>query len=201
MQYNLQPHLPFPMHNWISVIKEGQIYSDFKYAYMFSLNVSEDYFIVTFPASSRITATTPKNGKQADPGFVGVHPGSGVITCPPVSVCKLVCWSNARMTELTSSLFSKDRNCDKMHLKEDLPANKCRLLNSFQIRHIYDTIAMLLGWLAHRLFPELSMWKDHTSVQILLRISLEPLLQLEQYKILTPKKPSVIWLDKFFTYF
>ena len=35
---------------------------------------------LTFPASSRITATTPKNGKHADPGFVGVHPGRGVIT-------------------------------------------------------------------------------------------------------------------------
>ena len=90
-----------------------------------------------------------------------------------------------------------DRNCDAMHSKEDLPANKCRLLNSFQIRHIYDTIAMLLGWLAHRLFPELSMWKDHTSVQILLRISLEPLLQLEQYKILTPKNHQLYGLISF----
>lgn len=26
----------------------------------------------------------------ADPGFIGVQPGSGVITCPPVSVCQNV---------------------------------------------------------------------------------------------------------------
>ena len=151
------------------------------------------FLIFTLPASSRITATTPKNGKQADPGFVGVHPGSGVITCPPVSVWKWVGRGNARMTEFTPQRI----NCDKMHLKDDLPANKCRLLNSFQIRHIYDTIAMLLGWLAHRLFPELSMWKDHTSVQILLRISLKPLLQLEQYKILTPKNHQFYGLISF----
>ena len=43
---------------------------------------------LTFPASSKITATTPKKGKHADPGLVGVHPGRGVITCPPVSVYK-----------------------------------------------------------------------------------------------------------------
>ena len=43
----------------------------------------------TLPDSSKITATTPKKGKQADPGFVGVHPGRGVITCPPVSVLNI----------------------------------------------------------------------------------------------------------------
>lgn len=26
----------------------------------------------------------------ADPGFIGVQPGKGVITCPPVSVCQKV---------------------------------------------------------------------------------------------------------------
>lgn len=26
----------------------------------------------------------------AEPGFIGVAPGSGVITCPPVSVCQNV---------------------------------------------------------------------------------------------------------------
>jgi hypothetical protein len=26
----------------------------------------------------------------ADPGFIGVHPGNGVNTCPPVSVCQKV---------------------------------------------------------------------------------------------------------------
>jgi hypothetical protein len=36
--------------------------------------------------SSR-TGTTPKNGRVADPGFSSHDPGSGVIMCPPVSVC------------------------------------------------------------------------------------------------------------------
>jgi hypothetical protein len=39
------------------------------------------------PSSSRIAASTPKNGSVAVPGFVGVTPGSGVIMIPPVSVC------------------------------------------------------------------------------------------------------------------
>src|SRR3954447_96538 len=38
------------------------------------------------PVSSTISATTPGSGKVADPGFVGVAPGSGVIMWPPVSV-------------------------------------------------------------------------------------------------------------------
>jgi len=36
------------------------------------------------PLVASITAgSTPKNGKVADPAFVGVAPGSGVITIPP----------------------------------------------------------------------------------------------------------------------
>ena len=37
-----------------------------------------------------MTGKTPKNGKHALPGLVGVHPGKGVITWPPVSVCQYV---------------------------------------------------------------------------------------------------------------
>ncbi len=33
-----------------------------------------------FPSSESMAGTTPKNGKQADPGLSGMAPGSGVIT-------------------------------------------------------------------------------------------------------------------------
>ena len=36
------------------------------------------------------TGCIPKNGLVADPGFVSVAPGSGVIKIPPVSVCHQV---------------------------------------------------------------------------------------------------------------
>src|SRR5512145_1405433 len=39
------------------------------------------------PASFTTDGTTPKNGLVADPGFVVMAPGSGVIRMPPVSVC------------------------------------------------------------------------------------------------------------------
>ena len=38
----------------------------------------------------RMTGSTPKKGKVAEPGFVGQAPGSGVIRIPPVSVCHQV---------------------------------------------------------------------------------------------------------------
>ena len=81
MQYSLQLLLQAPNNkdfkSTIGVIDLGQNYKIF-FTYW--------YWSFTFPASSRITATTPKNGKHADPGLVGVHPGRGVITWPPVSV-------------------------------------------------------------------------------------------------------------------
>ena len=39
------------------------------------------------PLSSRISASMPGNGCVAEPGFVVVTPGSGVIMIAPVSVC------------------------------------------------------------------------------------------------------------------
>src|SRR5687768_12729774 len=39
------------------------------------------------PVSSTISVMMPGSGKVAEPGLVGVAPGSGVIMCPPVSVC------------------------------------------------------------------------------------------------------------------
>ena len=41
----------------------------------------------SLPWSSRITGSTPKNGRLALPGFRVCAPGSGVIRMPPVSVC------------------------------------------------------------------------------------------------------------------
>src|SRR3954464_7942919 len=40
-----------------------------------------------WPVSSTMSAKMPGSGKVADPGLVGVAPGSGVIRWPPVSVC------------------------------------------------------------------------------------------------------------------
>ncbi len=47
-------------------------------------------FGVGFPFSSIISAIIPGSGKVAEPGLIGVAPGSGVIICPPVSVCHQV---------------------------------------------------------------------------------------------------------------
>ena len=44
----------------------------------------------TLPSLSTITGWTPKNGIVAEPGLVGMAPGSGVIRMPPVSVCHQV---------------------------------------------------------------------------------------------------------------
>jgi hypothetical protein len=37
---------------------------------------------------SRSTGLIPKKGRVADPAFVGVHPGRGLIMMLPVSVCQ-----------------------------------------------------------------------------------------------------------------
>src|SRR5688572_24127748 len=42
------------------------------------------------PVSSTMSAKIPGSGKVADPGLVGIAPGSGLIRCPPVSVCHQV---------------------------------------------------------------------------------------------------------------
>lgn len=36
---------------------------------------------------ARAAGSTPKKGRVAEEGFIGVQPGSGVIMMPPVSVC------------------------------------------------------------------------------------------------------------------
>src|SRR5262245_37385858 len=43
-----------------------------------------------WPVSSTTSEMTPGRGKVAEPGLVGVAPASGVIMCPPVSVCHQV---------------------------------------------------------------------------------------------------------------
>jgi len=40
---------------------------------------------------SIMAGSMPKNGREAEPGFVGVTPASGVMTLDPVSVCQYVC--------------------------------------------------------------------------------------------------------------
>ncbi len=46
-----------------------------------NLKGHENYLLTnSCPSSSRITGNTPKKGRDADPGLVGVHPGSGVMT-------------------------------------------------------------------------------------------------------------------------
>src|ERR1700739_2189051 len=44
----------------------------------------------SLPVSSTTAASTPKNGKVALPGLVGVAPGNGGIMIPPVSGCHQV---------------------------------------------------------------------------------------------------------------
>src|SRR5436189_6324393 len=44
----------------------------------------------SLPSVSTMTGWTPKNGLVAEPGLVGIAPGSGVIIMPPVSVCHQV---------------------------------------------------------------------------------------------------------------
>src|ERR1700716_1603558 len=44
----------------------------------------------SLPFSSTIAASTPKKGRVALPGFVGIAPGNGVIMIAPVSVCHQV---------------------------------------------------------------------------------------------------------------
>ena len=45
---------------------------------------------ISIPSSVKRTGLIPKNGNVADPGFVGVEPGKGEISIPPVSVCHQV---------------------------------------------------------------------------------------------------------------
>ena len=53
-------------------------------------------------AGSTTTGLTPKNGSVAEPGLVGVAPGSGVIRMPPVSVCHQVSTTAQRLSPTTS---------------------------------------------------------------------------------------------------
>src|SRR5690606_21279207 len=46
--------------------------------------------------------STPKKGRVADPGLVGVHPGRGAIRMPPVSVCHHVSTTAQRFSPTTS---------------------------------------------------------------------------------------------------
>src|SRR5437879_11781571 len=54
------------------------------------------------PSLSTTSASTPKKGSVADPGLVGVAPGSGVIMMAPVSVCHQVSTMGQRAPPMTS---------------------------------------------------------------------------------------------------
>src|SRR6516225_6204624 len=54
------------------------------------------------PCLSTISATTPGNGRVAEPGLVGIAPGSGVIKIMPVSVCHQVSTIGQRLLPITS---------------------------------------------------------------------------------------------------
>src|ERR1700730_3715275 len=49
-----------------------------------------------------ISGTTPKKGFVAEPGFVAITPGSGVIMMEPVSVCHHVSTIGQRLCPITS---------------------------------------------------------------------------------------------------
>ena len=44
----------------------------------------------SLPVSSTMAVVMPGSGSVQEPGTSGVAPGSGVIMCPPVSVCQKV---------------------------------------------------------------------------------------------------------------
>src|SRR6516162_7164903 len=54
------------------------------------------------PCLSTISGTTPGNGRVAEPGLVGIAPGSGVIMIMPVSVCHHVSTIGQRLLPMTS---------------------------------------------------------------------------------------------------
>src|ERR1700722_6001624 len=54
------------------------------------------------PSMVTISGTTPKKGLVAEPGFVAIAPGIGVIMMPPVSVCHQVSTIGQRLRPMTS---------------------------------------------------------------------------------------------------
>src|SRR5512144_1212881 len=58
--------------------------------------------VVGFPSLSTMSATTPGNGRVAEPGFVGIAPGQGEIMIAPVSVCHHVSTMGQRLPPMTS---------------------------------------------------------------------------------------------------
>ena len=56
---------------------------------------------MTFPASSTTAGCTPRNGSEAEPGFMSFAPGRPVIMWPPVSVCQYVSTTEQRSPPTT----------------------------------------------------------------------------------------------------
>ena len=51
----------------------------------------------SLPVSSTMAAVMPGNGSVHEPGTMGVAPGNGVMTWPPVSVCQKVSTMGQRL--------------------------------------------------------------------------------------------------------
>ena len=65
---------------------------------------SASVVVISAPlAGSSTTGCTPKNGLVAEPGLVGMAPGSGEIRIPPVSVCHQVSTIGQRPRPTTAS--------------------------------------------------------------------------------------------------
>src|SRR6516165_12830705 len=62
---------------------------------------SPDPSMISLPSSSRRAADTPGSGRVAEPGLVGVSPGSGEIMMAPVSVCHHVSTTGHRSPPIT----------------------------------------------------------------------------------------------------
>src|ERR1043165_5354540 len=60
------------------------------------INLPPTFGPTSSPRASTIAASTPKKGKVALPGFVGIAPGSGGIRIAPVSVCHHVSTTGQR---------------------------------------------------------------------------------------------------------
>src|SRR5579871_734461 len=57
--------------------------------------------LIGVPLSSTISAATPGRGRVAEPGLVGVAPGTGEIMMDPVSVCHQVSTIGQRSLPIT----------------------------------------------------------------------------------------------------
>src|ERR1041384_7410680 len=65
------------------------------------------------PCLSRTSTAIPGNGRVAEPGFVGIAPGRGVIIMAPVSVCHHVSTIGQRPAPMILWYRSEERRVGK----------------------------------------------------------------------------------------